>query len=480
MTNNVSVGYHASHEQFKPSQLLALVQQAEQAGFTHALSSDHFLPWSEAQAESGFAWSWLGAALQATNLEFGVVNAPGQRYHPTIIAQAVATLCEMFPQRFWLAAGSGQLLNEHITGNQWLPKVARNERLQESVTIMRALWAGDTVTQRGHITVQEAKLYTRPNYTPTVIGAAITPETAEWIGSWADGLITISKPTEELQEVVDAFRRGGGEGKPMYLKVQLSYDTTLEKARQGAHEQWKNNIFPSTLLAEVPTPAGFNGIMVAAALSFFAFTGFEDAIKLAEETKHPEKNIPRALFTASGIVILLYLVVVVAAISAVPFEKLAQVKSPLSLITETRYGRSGAIIIAVIALFSTSNSLLSNMLGASRVVYSMAKEKKIRLLAIILEKRQIPFMALILIAVLTGTLSLIGEIKTVGLIANFFVFITFLIVNTAVIYLRIKDKKTKRPFRIPGNISDIPVISVVAILLTLLLAVFAVYGLIQE
>ncbi|PSR55747.1 LLM class F420-dependent oxidoreductase [Adhaeribacter arboris] len=264
MKNKVSIGYHISHEQFKPSQLLTLAQQAERAGFTHALSSDHFYPWSEAQGESGFAWSWLGAALQATNLEFGIVNAPGQRYHPAIIAQAVATLCEMFPQRFWLAAGSGQLLNEHITGNQWLAKGARNKRLKESIDIMRALWAGNIVNHQGYVTVQEAKLYTLPAYLPPVMGAAITPATAEWVGSWADGLLTISKPPEELQEVVEAFRRGGGAGKPLYLKVQLSYDSTLEKARQGAHEQWKNNIFPSVLLAEVPTPAGFDaaGTMV--------------------------------------------------------------------------------------------------------------------------------------------------------------------------------------------------------------------------
>ena len=112
----VKIGYHSSHEQFKPSTLLKNVQMAELAGFTAALSSDHFYPWSENQGESGFAWSWLGAAMQATSLSFGVVNAPGQRYHPAIIAQAAATLAEMFPNRFWVAMGSGQLLNEGITG----------------------------------------------------------------------------------------------------------------------------------------------------------------------------------------------------------------------------------------------------------------------------------------------------------------------------------------------------------------------------
>ncbi|MEO6395854.1 MAG: LLM class flavin-dependent oxidoreductase [Devosia sp.] len=96
------IGYHASHEQFSPSELLQYVRLASDAGFEAAKSSDHFHPWSERQAQSGFAWAWLGAAMQATNLPFGTIVAPGYRYHPAIVAQAAATLAEMFPQRFWL------------------------------------------------------------------------------------------------------------------------------------------------------------------------------------------------------------------------------------------------------------------------------------------------------------------------------------------------------------------------------------------
>ncbi len=84
------IGYHASHEQFAPSELLDYVQHAERAGFTAAMCSDHFAPWSVRQGNSGFTWSWLGAALQATSLSFGTVNAPGDRYHPAIVAQAAA------------------------------------------------------------------------------------------------------------------------------------------------------------------------------------------------------------------------------------------------------------------------------------------------------------------------------------------------------------------------------------------------------
>lgn len=162
----VKFAYHASHEQFKPSALLKYVQAAEQAGFTAASSSDHFHPWSEQQGESGFSWAWLGAAMQATSLPFSVVCAPGQRYHPAIVAQAVATLAEMFPNRFWVSIGSGEALNERITGEHWLPKDERNARLKECADIIRALWAGETVTHYGRVCIEEAKLYTRPETPP--------------------------------------------------------------------------------------------------------------------------------------------------------------------------------------------------------------------------------------------------------------------------------------------------------------------------
>lgn len=254
------IGYHASHEQFTPSHLLKLVQKAEQAGFEAVLSSDHFHPWSDEQGESGFAWSWLGAAMQATKLDFGIVNAPGQRYHPAIIAQAVATLEEMFPGRFWLCSGSGQALNENITGDKWPPKHQRNARLKESVELMRELWKGEYVSHKGLIRVEKARLYTLPKELPSVFGAAMTEKTAQWLGEWADGMITVSKPPEELEKMVSAFQERAGKNKPLVLKVQLSYDPSPEKALNLAWEQWRNNIFPSKLLGELHTPDQFDDL----------------------------------------------------------------------------------------------------------------------------------------------------------------------------------------------------------------------------
>lgn len=252
------IGYHNSHEQFTPSKLLKLVQMAEKNGFKGASSSDHFYPWSENQGESGFAWSWLGSALQATSLSFGVVNAPGQRYHPAIIAQATATIAEMYPNRFWVALGSGQLLNEGITGDKWPTKSDRNERLKESAAIIRKLWNGETVTYHGHVHVEEAKLYTRPENPPPMIGAAITAKTAQWVGGWADGLITVAEPPDKLKKIIKSFHHGGGKGNPVYIKLEVSYDQDEEKALKGAYDQWKANIFKSNVLTNLRSPEQFD------------------------------------------------------------------------------------------------------------------------------------------------------------------------------------------------------------------------------
>jgi coenzyme F420-dependent glucose-6-phosphate dehydrogenase len=249
--------YHASHEQFPPGRLLELSKMATDAGFEGITCSDHFNPWSSQQGQSGFALSWLGASLQATNLPHGVVTVPGWRYHPAILAQAGATLAEMFPGRFWMALGSGELLNEGIVGQRWPAKGVRNEMLCESAGIIRALWAGETVTSYGLIRIEEARLHTRPEDPPLLVGAAITPETAEWVAGWADALITNSGPREKMSKVVEAFRRGGGEDKPIVLKLEISYAESHDEALESAWQEWRTNIFESSLLAQLRKPEEF-------------------------------------------------------------------------------------------------------------------------------------------------------------------------------------------------------------------------------
>ncbi|HVL50865.1 MAG TPA: TIGR03885 family FMN-dependent LLM class oxidoreductase [Actinomycetota bacterium] len=245
-----TIGFHASHEQFSPSRLLRLVQQAADAGFRAIQSSDHIEPWGSEQGESGFAFAWLGAAMHATRLPFTLVNAPGDRYHPAIVAQAIATLEEMFPGRFSVALGSGEAMNEHITGNPWPPKHLRQDRLGECAGVIRRLLTGERVTHEGLVRVHDAKVWSLPDSPPPLYIAALSPETARWGGTWADGLITVNQPEERLRRIVEAFRETAGD-KPLLLQVHLCWAEDEDRAVDLALKSWRGNMLPGPLAQDV-------------------------------------------------------------------------------------------------------------------------------------------------------------------------------------------------------------------------------------
>src|SRR5688572_29358745 len=250
------IGFHNSHEQIHPAELLKAVRHAEEVGFTGAMSSDHFSPWSARQGQSAFGWSWLGAALATTSLPFGAVNAPGQRYHPAIVAQAIATLGAMFPGRFWVALGSGEAMNEHITGDKWPRKEVRDARLRECVDVIRALLAGEEVTHEGLVTVDRARVWTLPEQPPALIAPAVTVATAERGAAWADGMVTINQPHEHLRKMIAAYRDAGGRGK-LILQVHVCYDPDPDRALALAFEEWHSNVFPPPLCWDLDTPQAF-------------------------------------------------------------------------------------------------------------------------------------------------------------------------------------------------------------------------------
>ncbi|MBC7946313.1 MAG: TIGR03885 family FMN-dependent LLM class oxidoreductase [Chitinophagaceae bacterium] len=250
------LAYHASHEQFAPSHLVKMVIEAEKAGFEAIHSSDHFHPWSKNQGHSGFSFSWLGAAMQATTLPFSVICAPGQRYHPAIVAQAAATLSEMFPGRFTLELGSGEALNELITGKSWPAKRIRNDRLLECATIIRRLLNGEQVTYHGHVDIKEAKLYTLPEKQPALFCAAISEQTSDWAHSWADGLITTGGDKESTQKKISAFRKGSD--KQIFIQVSFCFANDREEAIDEAYHQWRSNLLPSEKLSDLGSTEQFD------------------------------------------------------------------------------------------------------------------------------------------------------------------------------------------------------------------------------
>ena len=146
-----TVGYAAMFEQFTPTELLRWSRQAEEAGFGSIMASDHFQPWTPEQGQAGFAWAWMGAlGAQTQHVRFGPgVTAPGFRYHPAILAQASATLAEMFPGRFWLGIGAGEALNEHVVGKYWPEAPTRLELLGESIEVIQKLFSGKVTKYAG-------------------------------------------------------------------------------------------------------------------------------------------------------------------------------------------------------------------------------------------------------------------------------------------------------------------------------------------
>lgn len=249
-------GFHVSHEQFSPAEALQLLRAAQDAGFATGMCSDHFAPWSSRQGHSGHAWAWLGSALASTELPMGVVTAPGQRYHPAVLAQAAATLAQMHPGRLWVALGTGQALNEHITGDRWPSKEERTRRLEECVDVIRALFAGEEVSHDGLVRVDRARLWSLPERPPILLGAAVTPGTARRVAAWADGLVTVNRPGDAHRDTLAAYRDAGGRG-PAVLQAHLSWAPTGQEALDAAYDQWREAALGSDVGWEIPLPEHF-------------------------------------------------------------------------------------------------------------------------------------------------------------------------------------------------------------------------------
>ncbi len=251
----VQIGYTLSSEEHLPNDLVRYARMAEEAGFAFASISDHFHPWVDAQGHSPFVWSVIGGVATATErMQLGTgVTCPTVRIHPAIIAQAAATSAAMMPGRFYLGVGSGEALNEHITGERWPETEIRQAMLEEAVAVMRLLWQGGNQSHHGtYFTVENARLYTLPDEPVPVMVAASGPKAAELAGRIGDGLIS----TAPNKEVVEAFEKAGGKG-PRYGQITVCWGQDEAATLKTAHEIWPNSGLPGELGQELPTPAHF-------------------------------------------------------------------------------------------------------------------------------------------------------------------------------------------------------------------------------
>lgn len=221
------------------------------------------------------------------------------------------------------------------------------------------------------------------------------------------------------------------------------------------------------------SPDGWLGVTGAAALVFFSYVGFEDLVKMAEETKEPRKTLPKALMISAVAVLLIYLAVAVSAVSVLDWNRLSRAGGPLSAVIETKLGRWGAFSLAVVALFATSKTILSNILGTSRLLFDIARDSDatwLRRLTWIPEKLGTPVWAIVLVVSLAIAFSLIGDLGTVASISNSFVMTVFTLVNIALIVWRSRHPEAeKAPFHLPGRIGRIPILPAAGAIATLVL-----------
>jgi len=251
----VRLGYKLFAEGFDPKEIVRQAERAEAAGFDFVEVSDHYHPWLYSQGHSGFAWSIL-AAIAARTERLGLatgVTCPTMRYHPAIIAQAAATTQILADGRFVLGVGSGERLNEHVTGLGWPSVTVRQAMLREAIAVIRTLWQGGYQTFAGeHYTLDDARVFDLPDELPPIVVAAGGEDAAALAAEAGDGLFA----TDPMPELVAAYRDAGGSG-PRYAEVPLAWAADADAAAAHAHERFRFGQLGWKVMAELPNPINF-------------------------------------------------------------------------------------------------------------------------------------------------------------------------------------------------------------------------------
>ncbi|GHG98287.1 LLM class F420-dependent oxidoreductase [Streptomyces rubradiris] len=248
-------GYFLAAEEHDPAALIEQARMAEQAGFQALWISDHYHPWNDAQGQSAFVWSVIGALSQAVSLPVETaVTCPTVRIHPAVLAQAAATSAVLTGGRFRLGVGTGEALNEHILGDRWPPARVRLEMLEEAVEVMRRLFTGEEVSHHGtHYTVENARLYTVPDEPVPIDISAFGPKALSLASRVGDGFITMTPDPE----MVGRFREGGGGTKPVSGGTKVCYGTDREACVRTVHRLWYNELLPGEMGQVLPSPRHF-------------------------------------------------------------------------------------------------------------------------------------------------------------------------------------------------------------------------------
>jgi coenzyme F420-dependent glucose-6-phosphate dehydrogenase len=239
----LKLGYKASAEQFGPRALLDFAGLAETLGFDSVFVSDHFQPWRHHGGHAPYSFAWLGALGAKTErvlLGTSVVT-PTFRYHPSVVAQATATLAALFPGRVVLGVGTGESLNEvPAVGIKWPGFKERQARLKEAIALMKRLWTEERVSFAGeYYRTDRATLYDRPETPPPLYVAASGPTAATLAGEVAEGFICTSGKAPELYRetllpnVAAGLKRAGRaeDSIDRMIEIKVSYGGDLRQCR---------------------------------------------------------------------------------------------------------------------------------------------------------------------------------------------------------------------------------------------------------
>jgi coenzyme F420-dependent glucose-6-phosphate dehydrogenase len=239
----LKLGYKASAEQFGPRELVEYGVLAEELGFDTVVVSDHFQPWRHDGGHAPFSFAWLAAVGERTSrIGLGTsVVAPSYRYHPGIVAQAMATLGCLYPERVFLGIGTGEAMNETPLGVDWPEQKERFQRLKEAALLMKLLWTEERVNFDGnYFHTVNATVYDRPEGGIPLYIAASGPAAARLAGRIADGFITTSGKAPELyaEKLLPAVREGAEkEGRPLSeieltIEMKVSFDSDHARAME--------------------------------------------------------------------------------------------------------------------------------------------------------------------------------------------------------------------------------------------------------
>jgi APA family basic amino acid/polyamine antiporter len=215
-------------------------------------------------------------------------------------------------------------------------------------------------------------------------------------------------------------------------------------------------------------PQGLQGIIFATALVIFAYLGFEGIVKLGEETKEPEKTIPKAIIASIIITTVLYALVGIAAVSVVPYQQLASSSAPIADIALKAQGEELYIALSTISLIATTNTVLILLIATSRILYHVAKRSSISFLSKVHHKRGTPHFAILITAAMTIPFAFLGDIEFVASVTNFITFAVFFTINVTVLVLVQQGACCTGPLR-HGSIKRMPVIAILGAVSSLLM-----------